>query len=235
MLLNRIAVSGLFLTAVVAFAGEEAVSPAPPKADSPAQKSNILETLKSDGHYKTLLGLIEAAGMAQDFRAVGQLTLFAPTDEALQRSNNLEVLKSDPTALRNVLSNHVVGGAFTIAQLQKVTSLNMRGGLIFTISADGRRIHDANIVQADVEASNGVVQGIDVALLLNRGPDAAPVTQPSGDITLKRIEGKVERDTKITAKNTGDTIYSGLKEGSDKTYGGLKTGTKKIKNFFTGD
>lgn len=197
-----------------------------PKADTVAIKSDIVETLKSDGHYKTLLALLDAAGMTAELSGTGQFTLLAPNDEALAMAGNLDNIKNDPTALRRVLNNHIANGTFSWAQMESSKTVTTRGGLAWAVGVGGKRIHDANVVQADVAASNGMIQGLDKALLLD-----GTVRTKGDEITAKKIERKVERNVKDGA----DTAYDGLKEGTDKTYDGLKTGTKKIKNFFTGE
>ncbi|HLX61289.1 MAG TPA: fasciclin domain-containing protein [Planctomycetota bacterium] len=204
----------------------DAVAPAETAPKNIAIKSDLVETLKSDGHYKTLLALLDAAGMTAELSGTGEFTLLAPNDDAMAKAGNLDNIKNDPAALRRVLNNHIANGTITWAQMESGKAVTTRGGLAWAVGVGGKRIHDANVVQADISASNGMIQGIDKVLLVE-----GTVRTKGDEITFKKIERKAERNVKDGA----DTVYDGVKEGTDKTYDGLKTGTKKIKNFFTGE
>lgn len=94
--------------------------------------------------------------------------MFAPTDEAFAAlpEGTLETLLGDPRALAEVLTYHVVAGRVTASQVAGMSSAGTLEGGSLTISAsDGVMINDANVVSADVEASNGVIHVIDKVLI----------------------------------------------------------------------
>ncbi|HLX63735.1 MAG TPA: fasciclin domain-containing protein [Planctomycetota bacterium] len=173
---------------------------------------DIIAVLEADGHYGTLLRMLDEARLTEDLRGRGPFTLFAPTDRAMQKFGNLQALRNDREGLRAALNNHIVEGRFSLADLGDRDKLMMRGGETWPLAKDGAMIGDAKITDS-ISASNGIVHGIDTLLMKSTG--AAEVSRVE-----VRDEGQVER---------------GLKDGTDKTYDGLKTGARKIKNFFTGN
>ena len=47
-----------------------------------ALAGDLLDTMTSDGGFKTMLSAIKTADMESDFKAAGPITVFAPTDFA---------------------------------------------------------------------------------------------------------------------------------------------------------
>ena len=64
--------------AASAAAGTSAATP----AQSPTAQKNIVQTAVAAGKFKTLVALVEKAGLAGTLSAPGNLTVFAPTDDA---------------------------------------------------------------------------------------------------------------------------------------------------------
>ena len=100
----------------------------------------------------------------------GPYTVFAPTDEAFQAlldelGISFRDLAGDTELLTSVLLYHVVEGEVTSDMLEagEVTTLN---GATVTISLeDGVTVNNANVVTADILATNGVVHIIDAVLV----------------------------------------------------------------------
>ncbi len=125
--------------------------------------------------HETLEAAVTAAGLVQTLSVGGPFTLFAPTDDAfaaLEASSPgiIDALLADPDgALTNVLLYHVVAGAALAADLsdgQVLTTLQA-GGQTVTVSITGGNvfINDAQVIVADIEATNGVVHVIDAVLV----------------------------------------------------------------------
>jgi uncharacterized surface protein with fasciclin (FAS1) repeats len=135
----------------------------------PVAQGDILSMLKTDGHYRTLLSMLDETNLSEDLRTQTAITVFAPTDEALQKFGNLGSLRQDREGLKAVLNNHFAAGKLTSDDLKRLSSLTMRGGKTWTIETEGKMINDAKIVQPNMIATNGVVHGIDLILLKNAG------------------------------------------------------------------
>jgi uncharacterized surface protein with fasciclin (FAS1) repeats len=98
------------------------------------------------------------------------LTLFAPTDQAFQNlpPQLIEALLEDPDGLlAKALRYHVVGDVAISTDLfdgQSITTL-LGQDVEITIDANGVFINNAQVIVADIIASNGVVHVIDAVLI----------------------------------------------------------------------
>ncbi|WP_044007836.1 fasciclin domain-containing protein [Jannaschia sp. CCS1] len=128
---------------------------------------NIVETAAEAGSFTTLLAAAEAAGLVETLSGEGPLTVFAPTDEAFAAlpEGTVEGLLADTDALTAVLTYHVVAGAVMSGDLTDGMTAATVNGADITVSLDPVMINDANVVTADIEASNGVIHVIDSVLL----------------------------------------------------------------------
>jgi uncharacterized surface protein with fasciclin (FAS1) repeats len=150
--------AALVLSAVAPFVSAQAYGEQP----------DIIDVAREAGTFTTLLAAIEAAGLTATLAGEGPFTVFAPTDDAFAAlpAGTVEGLLADPEALTAVLTYHVVAGkavAADVAGLDSVTTL--QGGSLSVSTADGVKIGGANVVAADVMASNGVIHVIDAVLI----------------------------------------------------------------------
>jgi uncharacterized surface protein with fasciclin (FAS1) repeats len=129
---------------------------------------NIVETAREAGSFTTLLAAVDAAGLGDTLADGGPFTVFAPTDEAFAKlpAGTVESLLADPAKLTTVLTYHVVPGRVTAAYAAGLSSATTVQGGELPISMDGGiHVADANVVSADIEATNGVIHVIDRVLL----------------------------------------------------------------------
>jgi hypothetical protein len=98
--------------------------------------------------------------------------LFAPTEEAFAGMDNLGDILADTDRFIKILSRHVVPGKYRASDLvdgQILETLTMEPLTVTIIPGQNNDtnilIDDAQVVFADVEASNGVVHGIDKMLM----------------------------------------------------------------------
>ncbi len=129
---------------------------------------NIVETATEAGTFTTLLAAAEAAGLVETLSGEGPLTVFAPTDEAFAAlpEGTVEGLLADTEALTSVLTYHVVPGAVMSTDLSDgMTATTVNGADITVTIGEGVMVNDANVVAADIEASNGVIHVIDAVIL----------------------------------------------------------------------
>jgi uncharacterized surface protein with fasciclin (FAS1) repeats len=129
---------------------------------------NIVETAREAGTFQTLLTAVDAAGLRETLADEGPFTVFAPTDEAFAAlpQGTVQVLLSDPPALARVLTYHVLPGRITSAQIVSNSEQKTVDGRVLTIAVNGGvTVNDATVIQADVEAENGVIHVIDRVLI----------------------------------------------------------------------
>ena len=139
------------------------------KMVSKAVKNDIVQTAISAGNFTTLATALTEAGLVDALKGDGPFTVFAPTDEAFKNlpKGALDNLLKDKEALKNVLLYHVVSGNVSskdVVKLDKATTLN--GSDLKIMTKNGKvMINDADVIGADVEASNGIIHVIDKVLL----------------------------------------------------------------------
>jgi len=128
----------------------------------------IIDTATDAGKFATLLNALKAAALTETLRGAGPYTVFAPTDEAFKQlaPGVLNALLKDTKKLKAILTYHVVPGT--------VAAYNMRAGDIKTLEGtplvaalvDGKvTVNGAKVVQADIDASNGVIHAIDAVIM----------------------------------------------------------------------
>lgn len=133
-----------------------------------AMQKNIVETAIAAGSFKTLVSAVQAADLVETLSGPGPFTVFAPTDEAFAKlpAGTLEALLADKAKLASILTYHVVAGKVMAADVVKMTSAKTVQGQAVTISTtDGVTVDGANVVQTDIETSNGVIHVIDAVIL----------------------------------------------------------------------
>jgi len=112
--------------------------------------------------------LVDQAGLKDELRAAGPLTVFAPTDEAFKNvpTKTLEALQADKEQLKSVLRYHVVNAKIGSAEVKNSSQQSLNGAsLTLAKAGDFVAVEDAVVQRADIPASNGVVHVIDRVLL----------------------------------------------------------------------
>jgi uncharacterized surface protein with fasciclin (FAS1) repeats len=133
------------------------------------EMGDIVATAEAAGSFTTLLTAVEAAGLTETLMGEGPYTVFAPTDEAFAAvdEETLNGLLADPEALAQVLLYHVVAGAVPAADVVTLDSATTVQGADVEIVVDGDAVtvNGANVIQTDIQTSNGIIHVIDAVLL----------------------------------------------------------------------
>jgi hypothetical protein len=132
----------------------------------------------------TFESAVRAAGMAPELRTADDITILAPTDDAILAVITQETLDelyiSRRRELRALLDAHILEGAFSLADLRDAGTVTTRAGEEIEItpaSAAVRLGEGAETVCADYVTANAVIHVIDGVL----GPLPKPAP-PAGDI-----------------------------------------------------
>lgn len=126
----------------------------------------------SGNSFNTLSSLIETAGLERTLQQGGPYTIFAPTDAAFAAlpQETLQQLQQpeNKDKLVRILQYHVVSGRLTATQLKtgELQTAEKRPVNV-QVNPNGNQItiNNAQVVQADIEANNGVIHGIDQVLI----------------------------------------------------------------------
>ena len=132
---------------------------------------NIVEVAKGAGVFNTLVAAVQAAGLGETLSGKGPFTVFAPTDEAFAKlpAGTVEALLKDTKKLAAILTYHVLSGkvmAADVLKAERVKPATVNGQPLDVQVRDGKVfVNNAQVVKADVAASNGVIHVIDTVLL----------------------------------------------------------------------
>lgn len=137
----------------------------------PARAADIVDTAVAAGSFNTLVAAVKAAGLVETLKGEGPFTVFAPTDEAFARlpAGTVEsLLKPENKAkLTSILTYHVIPGNVPSSAIAGKTLEvdSVEGSKIKVNATSGVMVNDANVVQADIMASNGVIHVIDKVIM----------------------------------------------------------------------
>ena len=162
-------VAALSITAVArAGAGCSACSAGMAKYDLASK--NIVETALEAGSFNTLITAVQAADLVPVLAGKGPYTVFAPSDKAFAAlpEGTLEMLlkPENKSKLAAILTYHVVPG--------KVMAKDVKSGMIATANGQpldvkaeyGKvMVGGAQVVSADIMATNGVIHVVDSVIL----------------------------------------------------------------------
>ena len=149
----------------------DAVDPAAePEADlGDTSNLTIAEIANNAPSFSTLAQAIEAAGLADTLAAEGPYTVFAPTNEAFSElppgTLNYLLQPENQELLQQVLQYHVASTELPSSEIATGGISTLNGGLAAQVLADRIVINDASVIQPDIEASNGVIHGINRVLM----------------------------------------------------------------------
>ena len=137
----------------------------------PAKAADIVDTAVNAGQFKTLVAAVTAAGLVDTLKGTGPFTVFAPTDEAFAKlpEGTVESLlkPENKSKLVAILTYHVLPGKVMSGDIagKKLSVATVQGGQVSVNAMSGVMINDANVVTADIAASNGVIHVIDKVIL----------------------------------------------------------------------
>ena len=134
-------------------------------------RMDVVDTAISAGDFSTLVAALKAADLVQTLKGEGPFTVFAPTDEAFEKLPNgtLDSLlqPENKAQLSSILTYHVVPGKVMASDVVKLTSAKTVNGQSVSIGVSGNAVmvDAANVVQTDIDCSNGVIHVIDAVIL----------------------------------------------------------------------
>lgn len=163
-----------------------AASPAPTQtAAAPSASGDIVETAQAAGQFSTFLKAAEATNLTGLLKTNKNLTVFAPTDAAFAAlpAGELDklMLPENKAQLQKLLIGHVVNASVKTADFKGATreAPTVAGTTVKLSGGDELMVNDAHIVQADLTASNGVIQVIDKVLVSGGAASAAAAGAPA--------------------------------------------------------
>ena len=150
------------------------------EASASEQPDTVVDVAASDQSFSTLVTAVDAAGLAGTLSGDGPFTVFAPVNDAFAAlpAGTVDTLLApeNKAQLTSVLSYHVVPSKVLSSDLSDGMTVMTVQGQPLTVGVQGDAVtltdasgNTASVVQADVEAGNGVVHVIDHVLLPSAG------------------------------------------------------------------
>ena len=155
-------------------AAPPAAAPAAPTEASPnlTANGNIFTTLKASGKFTILTKALDEAQLSKVLSTTPNITLFAPTDQAFNAlppaQLNALMQPDNAPVLQKVLIYHLVNASLPSDKIKgskgqvpsvETSKLQLDG------SGAPLKVNDADIIQPDVKASNGIIQVVDKVLI----------------------------------------------------------------------
>ena len=189
------------LTSAIMLTGVSCSEDEDPVVENPIETVDIVETAiaSNPDEFNTLVEAVVAADLVATLKGDGPFTVFAPTDEAFAKLGvDLSTLSKEE--LTNILLYHVVVGSIMSTDLENGFA-ETAGGFSIQISIEnGAQINSANVIQADIMATNGVIHVIDEVLL-----------PPSEDIVDKAISFNPDEFNSLVAAVVQADLVNTLK------------------------
>ena len=182
---------------------------------APVELVDIPTVATSTGIHTALVAALTQADLVTTLQGDGPFTVFAPTDDAFTAAGiDLSTFDTDEeiAALADILTYHVVAGSVLSSDIEDKTTTTAVNGdsLAFAVNADGVMVNDANVVTADVLASNGVVHVIDKVLIppTEIAPDIPTVAARTGAHTAL-VAALTQADLVTTLQGDGPfTVFA---------------------------
>jgi uncharacterized surface protein with fasciclin (FAS1) repeats len=167
---------------------------AAPLAPSPHLKAagDMIATLRGSGDFSILVKALDDTNLSGVLKTTPNLTLFAPTDEAFRAlpPTQLSALLAPKNAalLQKVLTYHLVHLDFDTSKFKGTkgpVETVEKGKLQIDGSGEPLMVNNADIIQADVHTTNGVIHVVDKVLIpadvtLPAATAAAQASRPPG-------------------------------------------------------
>jgi len=216
------------LATILAFTAAAAVS-----ADDAALK-DIPTTAIDNGSFTTLVAALTAADLVTTLSGDGPFTVFAPDDDAFAALEKVDeklipclLLPENVETLKTILTYHVASGEVLSTDLSNGQQIPSLQGEDITVDITGKTVmvNDAQVIAADVNATNGVIHVIDgvlvpptvdiedfLVLCREMNPDVDPVKGGKEDEALKEdktdTNGDADKDMDMAEDDSASSVIS---------------------------
>lgn len=138
-----------------------------PQQGKAVKAGNLVEVLSADPRFAILVLAVTKADLAGVLSGEGPFTVLAPVAEAFE-GMDLDELLSDVEALTAILLRHVIAASVYAADVTD-GPVETVGGDIITASTESGVTFSfgstvSTVIEADIEASNGVIHAIDTVI-----------------------------------------------------------------------
>ena len=133
-----------------------------------ASATNLVEKSASATNLRTFTALLKASGLDGSLKSGGPYTVFAPDDGAFAKlaPGSREALSKDKVGLAAMLSHHIIPGRMLVTEIRPGKTTTLQGDALILKSDNGKvTVDQANVIESDVAADNGVIHVIDTIVM----------------------------------------------------------------------
>uniref|UniRef100_W5NCW4 Stabilin 2 n=1 Tax=Lepisosteus oculatus TaxID=7918 RepID=W5NCW4_LEPOC len=156
------------------------------------KEENLLTIVANNGKFNKFRSLLQKSAIANLLEGPGPITIFAPTNSALEsmKEGTLEYLLSPEgnNKLLELVRNHIIPSVEleVVSIVSSPRSVTMASQVLtFNVSSNGQMLVNGEVIlEADVEAKNGRLYSVDGVLI---PPSIEPVLPHRCDISESKI------------------------------------------------
>lgn len=129
---------------------------------------DLVEKSASATNLRIFSAALKASGLNESLKSGGPYTVFAPADGAFSKlpPGTWDALSKDKAKLATVLSHHIVPGRMLVTEVKPGKANTLQGEPLTLKSDNGKvTVGDANVIESDVAADNGVIHVIDAVVM----------------------------------------------------------------------
>ena len=133
-----------------------------------AGATDLVEKSASATNLRIFTAALKVSGLNDSLKSGGPYTVFAPDDGAFSKlpPGSWEALSKDKARLATVLSHHIIPGKILVAEIKPGKNPTLQGDPLTLKSDNGKvTVDQANVIESDVAADNGVIHVIDTIVM----------------------------------------------------------------------
>ena len=133
-----------------------------------AGATDLVEKSASATNLRIFTAALKASGLNDSLKSGGPYTVFAPEDGAFSKlpPGSWEALSKDKARLATVLSHHIIPGKMLVTEIRPGKNPTLQGDPLTLKSDNGKvTVDQANVIESDVAADNGVIHVIDTIVM----------------------------------------------------------------------
>lgn len=133
-----------------------------------AGATDLVEKSASATNLRIFTAALKTSGLNDSLKSGGPYTVFAPEDGAFSKlpPGSWEALSKDKARLASVLSHHIIPGRMLVTELKPGKTTTLQGDPLTLKSDNGKvTVNQANVIESDVAADNGVIHVIDTIVM----------------------------------------------------------------------
>jgi len=147
---------------------------------------NLIDTIAKNDMFSTFARMLRTTKANEMLSGEGTFTVFVPTNDAFGKvpdaQMNAWLGETDQIRLKSLLSYHIVPGKLFAANLPGIGAANSVTGQEITFTDHGGlKVNASGMLNRNIEASNGIIHGLDT--VLTAPPLAAAATAATGATT----------------------------------------------------